>query len=262
MTATSRLEALRREIDDLDDSIHDLLVRRTEVASKIGESKRAGADTAPRLFRPGREARVLRRLLKRHKGPLPAQTLQGIWRGIIAANLLLQGQIRIAVAGGEDVRILARDHFGPLVPTQVETDSHAAIDGVRKGTSDIAVLPFPPVDTSAPWWIEIKENDSLHAVARIPLLAEDEAPAAVLVTVAEPEPSGDDMTLVAISGSADNAATLVDKVGLQGRVVAVDGDDRALLEIGGFETNAASCIASSGNVRATYIGAFATRMIP
>ena len=51
------LDDLRREIDEIDEGIHDLLMRRTGVARRIGGIKGAGPS-----LRPAREAEVLRRL--------------------------------------------------------------------------------------------------------------------------------------------------------------------------------------------------------
>src|SRR5258708_38630665 len=67
------LDDLRREIDEIDDSLHDLLIRRTAVSLDIAKVK-APANGGNRGFagsmRPGRGAALLRRLLARHRGKL------------------------------------------------------------------------------------------------------------------------------------------------------------------------------------------------
>ena len=57
----SPLAALRDEIDEIDDTIHDLLMRRMALANRISETKRARGATGA-LLRPAREAAILRRL--------------------------------------------------------------------------------------------------------------------------------------------------------------------------------------------------------
>ena len=57
---------LRARLDELDDKIHDLLMERALVVESVARSGKAAA------FRPGREAAILRRLLARHTGKLPA----------------------------------------------------------------------------------------------------------------------------------------------------------------------------------------------
>src|SRR5690242_16970871 len=93
------LEDLRAEIDAIDDSLHDLLMRRASLASEIARLKNGGASPADStgkrgrkrdqgaFFRPGREASVVRRILGRHQGPFPASALVRIWREVMGGLL-------------------------------------------------------------------------------------------------------------------------------------------------------------------------------
>src|SRR5258708_14013793 len=76
------LDDLRRQIDELDDQLHDLLMRRTEIVEAIGKEKKDGRVSA---FRPGREAVILRRLVARHGGRFPAAGPLPTWREMLAA---------------------------------------------------------------------------------------------------------------------------------------------------------------------------------
>ena len=91
------LADLRRQIDDIDVAIHDLLMKRTEVAQRIGAVK--GENSV--YMRPGREAVVLRRLIARHRGALPDALIVRIWREIFAAVTALQGPLAVAVYAPE-----------------------------------------------------------------------------------------------------------------------------------------------------------------
>ena len=53
------LEELRREIDRIDDQMHDLIIRRAEMAQRVRQVKGDGP-----AFRPAREAQLLRRLIQ------------------------------------------------------------------------------------------------------------------------------------------------------------------------------------------------------
>ncbi|MEN9499161.1 MAG: hypothetical protein RIS83_980, partial [Pseudomonadota bacterium] len=64
--ADPALQALRAEIDALDDAMHDLLMRRAAVVARMAASRAKTGGGSP--LRPGREAAVLRRLLGRHQG--------------------------------------------------------------------------------------------------------------------------------------------------------------------------------------------------
>src|SRR6185437_12724944 len=84
MSRTVPLEDLRRRIDEIDDQIHDLLMRRAELVEAIGNSKKS--ENAP-VLRPGREARILRRLVARHRGRLPRSVLVRLWRELLSGTV-------------------------------------------------------------------------------------------------------------------------------------------------------------------------------
>ena len=113
------LSALRTQIDNLDDQIHDLLMRRFEVTAQVSAAK--GAATDPTLIpRPQREQAILTRLKAQHKGDLPASSLVRIWKEIMGAACHQQGDFRVGVAT-EPFGVLAlavRDHFGTAVGLQ------------------------------------------------------------------------------------------------------------------------------------------------
>src|ERR671926_867882 len=70
-------------------------------------------------FRPAREAEMMRRLAARHKGPLPLDTVESIWRVIISTFTYLQAPYRVhadVAAGDPAMRDAARFHFGFTVP--------------------------------------------------------------------------------------------------------------------------------------------------
>ena len=196
------LDALRREIDRIDDEIHDLLMRRTDVVEEIGRSK--GAGNGPYL-RPGREATILRRLIARHRGDFPKTALVRIWREIIAALTQLQGPFSVAVFAPPEFPEywdLARDHFGSATPMT----RHLTVDNVVRATGEgrevIGVLPYPHEASPDPWWRHLgsEEREPLRVVARLPFIAtgRSESPAAVAIARMDPEPTGRDRSFFVI----------------------------------------------------------------
>lgn len=81
------IEKIRIEIDSIDDKIHNLLMARADLVMKIGIEKRKENIEA---VQPGREDTVIRRILSRHKGVLPPESVERIWREIMKAMLKLQ----------------------------------------------------------------------------------------------------------------------------------------------------------------------------
>ena len=78
--ATNRMERtldqVRRDIDDIDTSIQDLLIRRTELVEEVRAIKQ---DWRVKI-EPSREAEILYRLIDRHSGAFPRRDLVAIWR--------------------------------------------------------------------------------------------------------------------------------------------------------------------------------------
>ena len=95
-TADPALQALRAEIDALDDAMHDLLMRRAAVVARMAASRAKTGAGSP--LRPGREAAVLRRLLGRHQGALSRGAVVRIWRHIFMAHTAIQPPSQVAPA--------------------------------------------------------------------------------------------------------------------------------------------------------------------
>ena len=105
------LAALRAEIDAIDDALHDLVMRRAAVVARLAASRVKGDDASS--LRPGREAAILRRLLARHSGPLPAIAVARLWREILSSSNAMQGGFSVALpAGDAQLHEAARSRFG------------------------------------------------------------------------------------------------------------------------------------------------------
>ncbi|MCX7896639.1 MAG: prephenate dehydratase [Rhodocyclaceae bacterium] len=99
---------LRQRIDAVDGEILRLLSERGKIAQRIGEIKQGN------LYRPEREAQVLRRIAAMNAGPLPEAAVRTIFREIMSACLALEQPLRIAYFGpaGTFTESAAKKHFG------------------------------------------------------------------------------------------------------------------------------------------------------
>ena len=105
-------------------------------------------------FRPAREADMMRRLVQRHRGILPLDTVESIWRVIISTFTYVQApfSVHADVSLGESaMRDSARFHFGFTVPYV----SHFSATGRGRGGGEIEgrsgaglghLQPHPVVD--------------------------------------------------------------------------------------------------------------------
>ena len=210
------LDELRREVDRLDDAMVSLLIERVQVVQAIAAVKQVAADGQPAI-RPAREAAILRRLVQQAAGRFPAGTLVRMWRELLAATTSAQSPFTVAVFAPAELPQLwdiARDHFGSLTPVWRAESPSQALRLLAVGTADLAVLPLPSEQDR--WWTNLLEGTTppLRVVARLPFSSAGlylEGLGALVVASIEPEPSGDDIGLVAIETIGEvSRGTLVD----------------------------------------------------
>src|ERR1700681_1189970 len=111
------LTDLRREIDRIDEAMHELLLERGQIIDTLIAVKKT--EETGSAFRPAREADMMRRLVKRHRGTLPLDTAESIWRVIISTFTYVQAPFSVHAdlsAGDAMMRDSARFHFGFTVP--------------------------------------------------------------------------------------------------------------------------------------------------
>ncbi len=187
---------LRARLDDIDDKIHDLLIARARVVEGVARSGKTAA------FRPGREASILRRLVARHTGKLPAQTLVRMWREMLAGTTGMQSPVTVAAAGSGTIATIAREHFGALTPVVPKASVAAALDSVRTGLATVAVIPFP--GEASTWAALTQESPRLYVIARLPFWTARPGNVpmadAIVVATTAPDASGDDRSFIDLSG--------------------------------------------------------------
>jgi chorismate mutase-like protein len=198
--APRSLDALRREIDTVDDALHDLLMQRAALVAEIGALKSSERTT---IFRPAREALLLRRLLARGEGKLPIAALVRIWSEIIAASALIQGGVTVAYCPIGDALTsdrIARGRFGAgvsLVPVSAPAQVVTAVTG---GEVSVGLVPVPRQDDRAPWWPLLHGccgDKAVQVVAGVPfVLGAGEELSGLIIAPGMAEPSGDDRSLV------------------------------------------------------------------
>lgn len=199
------LVSLRAELDRLDDTLHDTLMRRAEVVAQVAALRVKGA--VP--LRAGREASIIRRLLSRHGGALPPVGIVRVWRELLASTTAQQRPMLITVCepGSDSAYVAAaREQFGALTPLRAHRTPAQAISEVSAGIATVAVLPLP-VEGEAPmaaWWTALLHRDDprIHVIARLPFWTPrpEGAPKvqALVVSAAAPDPSGADRSLLGL----------------------------------------------------------------
>src|SRR6202012_4570131 len=139
--APPSLQDLRKEIDAIDEQVHKLLMARGDIIDRLISVKQT--QEVGSAFRPAREADMMRRLVQRHRGILPLDTIEGIWRVIISTFTYVQApySIHVDVSGGDAaMRDSARFHFGFTTPCVPHFGAGEVIRAVAASVGDLGMF--------------------------------------------------------------------------------------------------------------------------
>ncbi|HWL03788.1 MAG TPA: chorismate mutase [Xanthobacteraceae bacterium] len=180
--APPSLADLRREIDTIDAQVHRLLMDRGEIIGRLIEAK--GTVESGSAFRPAREADMMRRLVDRHGGILPLDTVESIWRVIIATFTYVQAPFSVhadLAAGDAQMRDSARFHFGFTVPFIPHMGAAGVVAAVAGSKGDLGLVPA--LGGAQAWWSALEGDGAPKIIARLPFVDRPDHPAALPVFV-------------------------------------------------------------------------------
>jgi chorismate mutase len=178
------LADLRREIDRIDESMHALLMARGDIIDRLIAVKQTQESGS--AFRPAREAEMMRRLVERHKGILPLDTAESIWRVIISTFTFVQAPFAVHAdlsAGDAHMRDTARFHFGFTVPFVPHMGAAAVVEAVSESRGDLGLVPAFAAAGGGAWWNALEFDSAPKVIARLPFLDRSDHPAALPVFV-------------------------------------------------------------------------------
>ncbi len=136
--AQNELGALRARIDAIDDALLKLVSERAGIAQEVGRAKKG-----EKIYRPEREAQIVRRLRENNPGPLSGDTVERLIREIMSACRALEETTHVAYLGpaGTFSQQAVLKHFGHEVEALAETDIDACFQAVETGRAEFAVVP-------------------------------------------------------------------------------------------------------------------------
>lgn len=175
---------LRKEIDRLDEEMHRLLMQRSEIIDTLIQIKKTSESGS--AFRPGREAAMMRAIAGRHKGLLPLDTVESIWRVIISTFTYVQApfSVHADVSGGDaPMRDSARFHFGFTVPLHAHPSATAVIRAVAESRGDLGIFRLDQGVSSGTWWRQLAPAEAPKIIARLPMIERPNHPAGTPVFV-------------------------------------------------------------------------------
>jgi chorismate mutase len=263
------LADLRLEIDRIDAAMHELLLERGEIIDTLIAVKKT--QEVGSAFRPAREAEMMRRLVQRHRGNLPLDTAESIWRVIIATFTYVQAPFSVHAdlsAGDAMMRDSARFHFGFTVPFVPHAGAASVVAAVSESKGDLGLVPAFATAGAGPWWAALEFDAAPKIIARMPFVERPNHPAALPVFVvsrvaADAMVTETEVWSVRVAGwngaSVHSVAEFADVIAVPDR--AFDG--AALLvsvERGGIKAVEQALVKIGASIRATtLVGSHATR---
>lgn len=134
---SDELLSLRGRIDAVDDQVLRLLNERARLAQEIGHIKNGI------VYKPEREAQVVRRMQSENPGPLPADSVSVIYKEIMSACRALEQPLTIAYLGPEGTfsEAAAIKHFGHAAIGLPCASIDDVFRAVERGEAQYGVAP-------------------------------------------------------------------------------------------------------------------------
>ena len=127
------LEKLRKEIDQLDKIIAELIFKRQGLSNKILKAK-GGKFT----YDPVREKKVMEKIFSYD---IDSKLAERVWRQIIAFNLSTQKKIKIGHIGNDKFSLAAYEsYFGPYFDIRNFKNVTKLIEGINNKIIDVAII--------------------------------------------------------------------------------------------------------------------------
>jgi len=134
---SDKLKTLRDRIDALDRRLVKLLSARARLAQRIGTLKQGA------IYRPEREAQVLRHVAQLNPGPLSGRALARVFTEVMSACRALEDSLTVAYLGpqGTFSQEAALKHFGGMAPAVPCASIDEVFRQVETGAVGYGVVP-------------------------------------------------------------------------------------------------------------------------
>jgi hypothetical protein len=215
---------------------------------------------------------MMRAIVERHRGRLPLDTVEGIWRVIISTFTYIQApySIHADVSGGDAaMRDSARFHFGFTTPCVPHFGAAEVIRAVGDSVGDLGMFAVDGGPGAGAWWTKLAAPEAPKIIARLPFVERADHPAGMPVfVISKPLADGAARDVVLESITLDrwrpDIPHALRQVGAEAVGSAADGMGLALLVArpGAITPDAVSAAlrsAGGADVRASEIGAHASR---
>lgn len=164
---SDELKKCRDQIDAIDEQLLKLVNQRAQLAREIGNLKGGGP-----IYRPEREAQVLRRLLEQNTGPLSGEAITAIFRSVMSNCRALEKELSVAFLGpmGTFSEEAANKQFGGLTSPVQCSSIDDVFRMVESGQVDYGVVPVEnSTEGAVGRTLDLLMGTSLHICGEVTL---------------------------------------------------------------------------------------------
>ena len=179
----SQIDKLRKQIDKIDSQILYLLKKRSNIAENIGKEKKSN-----NLFRPERQASILRNILKKNGNNLNPLYILSFWRSIFLSQIDVQGGIKLILSNNIANSYIKTiyDYFSHDIEIITMNNTSKVLEKVYNGKNILTILPYPSYNKGAQWWTN-KRLEKLYGIAALPFfLRKKKSPSLIIVSKYKP----------------------------------------------------------------------------
>lgn len=167
------LDDIRRQIDEIDRELLDLLNRRADLVHEVGVVKKRNG---LQIYAPEREESLLRTLISMNQGRLSETSIRAIYREIMSAALALEDDLKIAYLGPEGTwtHQAAIKKFGHSVSYSPQPNFADVFDQVTRRSADYGVVPIEnSTEGAVSHTLDLFVDSPLHICSQILLRIEN-----------------------------------------------------------------------------------------
>ena len=189
------INILRKKIDAIDAELVNLLKERSEIVDEVGHLKHK-LGGAKSMVRPGREAVMIRNVVKRDIGKFPKIGAAYLWRLIISASISLEEKITILVDRNDsEVNAPVANYYAGILETAKKNNIKEVLNAVAKNKTFIGVIPARGAFFKEKWCRDLFAKD-IKVFGILPFFF-DKTPKQfyLLVGRVTPEATGEDVSL-------------------------------------------------------------------
>lgn len=243
----AQLLEYRRQIDEIDEKIIDLLKSRMEI---VGNVKKFKEKTADQLFiKSAREATIIKNLVEKIGNSIPKSVIVTIWRKIITSANFLEQNIKIGLYNSQNSPenfYLTQEYYGDFIEIINFENLEEIFAQIAKNNIQLAVFALPKnshENQQNNWWIELaNQKNALKIFAKFPFIKYEknqnlDKNNLVVLGIKEAEESGDDKTILVVKLNENIAEKslreTLEELKFSAKIIA-NSEQNYLVEIDGF----------------------------